>query len=90
MSTVVRPDMFCAHEVWRELMFCPDKSIFNMLGRSTKLDSETVDIWLPVKLMLERFGNPTNVCGWSTAILLYETSTWSVTSDTVPHLRAAD
>ncbi len=79
MRTVVRPDMFCTQEVWRKLMFCRDKSIFNILGRSTKLNSETVEILLPVKMMLERFGNPTNVRGWSTAILLYETSTCSVT-----------
>ena len=78
MRTVVRPDMFCAQEVWRRLMFCRDRSIFNMLGRLMKLDSETVEMVLPVKLMLERFGNPTNVRGWSTAILLYETSTWCV------------
>ncbi len=79
MRTVVRPVMFCTQKVWRRLMLCRDKSIFNMLGRSTKLNSDTVEMVLPVKLMLERLGNPTNVRGWSTAILLYETSTCSVT-----------
>ena len=46
-----------------------------MLGRSTKLASETVPMLFPVNEMLLRLGNPANVRGRRVPILLFLRST---------------